>query len=50
MTPCQHHLADDPTALCCVREEGHPSGHTYDASSVPDGHDASEQRAEAERG
>lgn len=37
MTACTHHLANDPTALACVRPAGHVDGHRYESTSgVPD--------------
>lgn len=49
---CQHHIDGDPNGLRCTLDDhpDHPNGHLYRGSSVCDGHDASEARAEADRG
>lgn len=49
MTRCTHHIANDPTALCCNRDEHTDNGHTYDGTTVPDRHDVSEAEAERTR-
>lgn len=38
MSPCLHHLDDDPTGLRCLLNEhpAHPNGHRYDATAGPD--------------
>ena len=45
---CSHHLWDDPTALRCTREAGHPGGHAYadsHGSFVPDKGQKKERRS-----
>lgn len=50
MTACTHRYLDEPTGLACTRQVHSDLGHTYAASSLQDGHDASERRAEEGRG
>jgi hypothetical protein len=35
---CNHTIAGIPGALACTREQGHPDGHTFEASECPDRH------------
>ena len=49
MTPCQRRLGGEVDGLLCVGTDT-PHEHVYEASGLPDEHDADEARAESSRG